>query len=147
MKNKNVSDFNPHDLPIVSAEHYGPGVYFLFFDKQIVYIGQSKFAMRRVVDHLGQKKIQFDGYAILNIDESELSATENHLIYKFKPLYNKTWVNSPYRTNIGPGEVVRCTITLPEAIDKILVKQATKKLMKPATYFSSLLREIAETNK
>lgn len=44
-------------------------------------------------------------------------------------------------------KTVKRTITLPEDVYLILAKQATDRIMKPVTYFSSLLREIAETNK
>tara|TARA_R110002020_G_scaffold449403_1_gene662661 strand:- start:42 stop:497 length:456 start_codon:yes stop_codon:yes gene_type:complete len=61
------------------------GVYFLFCDKEIVYIGESKNPNSRIGSHARNKV--FDGYRILSTNRRKY--WEKILINKYQPKYNR----------------------------------------------------------
>lgn len=68
-----------------------PGVYFLFCNEQVVYIGQSKNIMSRITTHKLEKVKEFDSFSYKIIwDEEVRKSEESFLIMKHSPLYNKT---------------------------------------------------------
>jgi excinuclease UvrABC nuclease subunit len=67
------------------------GIYFLIFEKQIVYVGQSKNVHARVSTHLNSYKIKYDSYNFILVEEPKsLDNIEAYFIAKFKPKYNST---------------------------------------------------------
>lgn len=64
------------------------GIYYLYKDGIVVYIGQSLLCEKRVMNHLGN--IDFDEYEIIEIKNGELNEIEADEILKYKPKYNKS---------------------------------------------------------
>ena len=62
------------------------GIYFLYRNEEIVYIGQSRNLHRRIIQHCYGK--EFDSYSYIQCDESELNDLEFEFIAKHKPMYN-----------------------------------------------------------
>ena len=79
------------------------GLYFLFKDSEIVYIGSSVNAFGRALTHASVNKdkggivIDFDSFAFLKADKSQIRDLEKRFIRHFKPVMNGThnpaWVN------------------------------------------------------
>lgn len=97
---KVVNEINPHDLVKIrkpklrinlSKEQLKSrlqGLYFLFNNNEIVYIGKSENILKRIKDHR-RKKI-FTHYTYIPIDSRvELSIFEFYYINKYKPVLNK----------------------------------------------------------
>lgn len=69
------------------------GIYFLYNNNEIVYVGKSnKNIISRVCDHLRAGVKEFDSYDVFRYDVSnvDLSKIEEGFIRKHKPFYNKT---------------------------------------------------------
>lgn len=64
------------------------GIYFLVRGKQIVYVGQSRRILKRLGDHIPEKK--FDSYFFIKLEEEFLDVAEKHYITMFNPIYNIT---------------------------------------------------------
>lgn len=69
------------------------GVYFLFYNDVLVYVGQSTNVEKRLMSHFSSKV--FDKYHYIKCDEDRLLEVEKHYIDKFKPFYNGTNNKSP----------------------------------------------------
>ncbi len=65
------------------------GVYLLFCDKEIVYIGESKNPNQSIGNHV--KDQVFDGYRIL--PKNRRKYWETILIKRYEPKYNSNWLN------------------------------------------------------
>jgi hypothetical protein len=74
------------------------GVYFLFLQDVLVYVGQSVDIEDRVLEHTKTKV--FDKYTYLECGKDELDNTERHYINKFKPFYNGTDNKKPLIENM-----------------------------------------------
>jgi hypothetical protein len=68
------------------------GIYFLIFEEEIVYVGQSKSCHKRVDNH--RKTKIFDRYTILECDKDQLDHLEMMFIEEFSPLLNINGFNS-----------------------------------------------------
>jgi len=69
-----------------------PGIYFLIYKKEIVYVGQSCNAMNRIYQHRKNRKLRFSSYYILYLDEisnEERLEVEIKYIALFKPEHNR----------------------------------------------------------
>ena len=79
-------------LPIFANENIKinkvRGVYFLFDDDELVYIGQSENILSRIASHLNDKR--FDSYNFIECQYGNLDALEAKYILKYNPKYNKT---------------------------------------------------------
>lgn len=70
------------------------GIYFLYDDDELVYIGQSVCVLRRLFDHLAEQNIhlkkKFNKMFFIRTDESDelRRKTEANLIRFYKPKYN-----------------------------------------------------------
>lgn len=77
------------------------GVYFLYKDDDIVYIGQSINIGNRIRSHKrgkgGYKK--FTHYSYLPLKTEDLNNTEAILIYNFLPIHNKVMHKNDFVTN------------------------------------------------
>lgn len=65
------------------------GIYFLFQDQELVYVGQSFSIYSRIGTHCADREKVFNRVAIILCDVSELDALETQYIFKFKPKFNK----------------------------------------------------------
>lgn len=80
-------------------EEYHPGIYFLFREDEIVYVGKSLWTMARVFVHQRDKDKDFDSFTILPFLVEQLDDKELEYICKFQPVYNKSL---PPNQNIKP---------------------------------------------
>jgi predicted DNA-binding transcriptional regulator AlpA len=64
------------------------GIYFLFDDDELVYIGQSSNIMQRVGAHLYEAVKGFNKVAYIAIERARLDEIEAAMIRKFRPPYN-----------------------------------------------------------
>lgn len=63
------------------------GIYFLYYNKCLQYIGRSKDIERRLIEHV-RKGIKYDIYSVIVCDNDRLEALEKECIKEFKPLLN-----------------------------------------------------------
>lgn len=66
----------------------GSFIYFLMQGKEIVYVGQTKMGLSRVLFHCNNKV--FDSYTMVQCKEEELNDREAYYIHIFEPKYNNT---------------------------------------------------------
>lgn len=67
------------------------GIYFLYKDNEVVYIGKSDDnVMRRVCEHFQGASKDFDSFAIIPypVSPAQLNNIETRLIMKYQPRYN-----------------------------------------------------------
>lgn len=69
-----------------------PCIYFLIMGGEIVYVGQTKSGMKRILCHLETK--EFDSIGVIRCEEKDLDEKETYYIAKLNPLYNKTLTNA-----------------------------------------------------
>lgn len=74
------------------------GIYFLFADNELVYVGQSMDVLGRISQHHGCKP--FDRLAIIECHRSELDRIESHYINKFRPRMNIRGINQEDRKRL-----------------------------------------------
>lgn len=68
------------------------GVYFLFKDKKVVYIGESHCVISRVSQHTQEGIKEFDEFRLIYIEgERDREKEEKKMIRKFRPVYNYTF--------------------------------------------------------
>ena len=88
------------------------GIYFLFYDDELVYIGQSENVHKRVPCHIVDKK--FNNWNYIEYPEEDLDELEAEYILKYQPKYNQsipknnTWLSSgliKIRFGIGKREL------------------------------------------
>lgn len=80
-----IPDMNPFSLDRFSISGK-IGIYFLFNNNELVYIGQSTDIARRIQSHRNDKK--FTDYSFIECNESELNSREKSLIQKYSPKLN-----------------------------------------------------------
>lgn len=66
----------------------GPGVYFLYKDGVLVYIGKTKNVARRILNHLEAAEKEFDSVRYSKVPEDSLDIVESTLIKNLKPINN-----------------------------------------------------------
>ena len=68
------------------------GVYFLFREKRLVYIGESECVLSRLSQHFKEKIKEFDAYKVFKLipNMEERKREEARLIKKFRPVLNFT---------------------------------------------------------
>jgi hypothetical protein len=64
------------------------GIYFLLYERKIVYIGQSNNCHKRIESHRNNKV--FDSYTIVRCEPFQLDLLERVYIQRFEPPMNKT---------------------------------------------------------
>lgn len=69
------------------------GVYFLYEDNEIVYIGRSGNIYTRLLEHIVEDKKKFSNFKAIKIAETGSEILEVFLISKLKPKYNNLVVN------------------------------------------------------
>ena len=68
------------------------GVYLLYNNKKLVYIGSSKMILKRLHIHYTGKKIAFNGFKFIEMNDEAMENVvrqEYILINQFRPVYNK----------------------------------------------------------
>ena len=65
-----------------------PGIYILFDDEQVVYVGKSLMPFGRIGQHIKQKKMIFNSFRILKCSKKKLDYWESYLIFNLYPRYN-----------------------------------------------------------
>lgn len=76
-----------------------PGIYFLFDEDEVVYVGQGMFPENRIKSHLSSEKI-FDSYFVIRCDKKDLNQLEAKYILKYCPKYNQ--VITHLNTSVAP---------------------------------------------
>ena len=66
------------------------GVYFLFRDNSVVYVGQSTHVPRRIAQHIRAGRMQFDRVSVLPTETKNLLRVEADYIRELTPEYNET---------------------------------------------------------
>lgn len=69
------------------------GIYFLFLDEELVYIGQSLNVHARVGHHYRDSRKTFNRWTFIPAKREDLDRHERRLIRRFKPRLNTTHVN------------------------------------------------------
>jgi hypothetical protein len=64
------------------------GIYFLYLDSELVYIGQTQSIAGRVCQHIAINKKLFNKVYYIRVDSSSLDRVEVELINRFRPKYN-----------------------------------------------------------
>ena len=91
------------------------GIYFLFRNEKIVYVGQSEDIFKRVHNHLNSKI--FDSWNFIEFQSEDLNEIEANYILLYKPEYNKSipvnkiWISQGMlkdKYSIGRIESNRC---------------------------------------
>lgn len=95
---KIVRDTPPAELPEIIKDFKGitefkfkgdRGVYFLFLNEEIVYIGQSISVYNRIYQHLREGTKEFNRAFYLPVpNHVDLVQVEEHCILTFRPKYN-----------------------------------------------------------
>lgn len=68
---------------------FKPGIYFLYNEYKIVYIGQAKVLAERLARHYKDTDKVFDQVRYLNVPETDLNDIERVFIKIYLPEYNK----------------------------------------------------------
>jgi len=66
------------------------GIYFLYDDKEIVYIGQSINVESRIQSHLQDGKKHFNKAYFIPFRRTKLDGAEEAFVRMFRPKYNRT---------------------------------------------------------
>lgn len=120
------------------------GVYFLIYEKEIVYVGSSQTAISRIDHHRKGNKILFDYHYILPCSKKNLASLENYYIFKFCPKYNKRISNKTEKYKLlynmegkeMPNTKVKVIgviigsklyVKIPNSVSKILKKNRKRK--------------------
>jgi hypothetical protein len=83
---QNILSINLNSLDRVITPKFVVGIYFLYDNNELVYIGKSTNIHIRINTH--RKNKQFDSYSILKCCEDDLKIYERILINKYLPKYN-----------------------------------------------------------
>lgn len=87
-KMKDYREIDLNELPEVQAKDIRC-LYFLFKNKELVYIGKSINLFGRIGNHLMQKNKVFDSFRYLEVpDLIDLEELERIYIVKYRPIYN-----------------------------------------------------------
>ena len=89
-----VSSFGPIEEVAIPPQLCG--VYFLFRQNEIVYIGQSINVIQRIGAHVTERKKRFDRVLYLPCPQGLLDFYERELIFQFKPRYNRQYLETAH---------------------------------------------------
>jgi hypothetical protein len=88
------------------------GVYFLFQDDEIVYVGKSTDIVGRIKSHIQLQDKLFDGWSFREYPAERIGAIESRFIRRLKPKYNIR-DNDNYRYKPKPFANVRPRLLIP----------------------------------
>lgn len=89
----------------VSSLNYKKGIYYLFKNNKIVYIGSSKSIGFRIISHRkgkygkGGNYKKFDSFSFFECDKDILLEVEALKIFKHAPIYNKSLPMCKHNSN------------------------------------------------
>ena len=87
--NKFLNNLDISKLEKFENPRYITGIYFLFKNNEIIYIGKSNDIFARVLFHQRRGNKDFDFFKYIVIDEKFLNQAERFFIEKFYPALNK----------------------------------------------------------
>ena len=91
-----------HDVNQIIALRQA-GVYFLWKDRKVVYVGHSNNVLQRVMQH-AEKKRDFNAWSVQSCAPEDMLRIERELIEKHKPALN---VNGVVRRIVASGQPIR----------------------------------------
>lgn len=71
------------------------GIYFLFLDDELVYIGKSVNVISRIGGHLSDPLKTFTHFTFVPVPLERLAKEELRLIRRFRPRLNRSGINEP----------------------------------------------------
>ena len=82
-------------LPKIQLQGACAGIYFLYHDNELVYIGRGWNCLLRVAEHTRKESIKaFTHWSFIPIENpDEIISIERQLINKYAPKFNKTYIN------------------------------------------------------
>ena len=87
-------------------------VYFLKFEKEVVYVGQTINLLRRITEHLNQRDKVFDEISYIEVEKENLDYTESKYIVLFNPIFNrlipKCGIEKGNKNSINKRNCARC---------------------------------------
>ncbi len=89
VSNINIDILEVHLKPIPKV-----GIYFLYKNTEIVYLGKSKDIEKRIIEHIYMLKKDFDSYSYLEVGNDKIDFYERFFLNKFLPKYNKDTVTN-----------------------------------------------------
>lgn len=85
-------------IPIADFAHAASGIYFLWKTDRIVYVGQSRNGLARILTHLAEGVKDFDALSFLRCPVGKLDEVERHYIRALLPIYNNDAASRLYRS-------------------------------------------------
>ena len=81
-------------LPKFQLQGACAGIYFLYHDDELAYIGRGWNCLLRVAEHARKASTKiFTHWSFMPIENSfEINSTERQLINKYSPKFNKTYI-------------------------------------------------------
>lgn len=81
-----------HQVLMLDKKEYSssPGIYFLFRNEEVVYVGQSLDIPSRLYVHFRSQTQGFTSYSVIPCEEAHLNDLEAFYILKFCPIGNKS---------------------------------------------------------
>lgn len=101
-----TSDVEAMLAPLERRPSHVTGVYFLYCDDTLLYVGGSSNCIFRIGQHVNEGRIPFNGYAVLACALRKIAEVEERYIRHFRPPYNTAEASgfSP-RVTVGVGEL------------------------------------------
>lgn len=87
------------------ADFKRSGVYFLYRDGVVVYVGQAVDVRRRIATHIGEGVKSFDSASFIPVPQRSLLRAEQMWIKKLRPEYNRTHNTIPVDLEQPNGRV------------------------------------------
>ena len=83
------------ELPKIQLQGACAGIYFLYHDHELVYIGRGWNCLLRVAEHTRKDSVKiFTHWSFMPIENPyDIKVTERLLINKYAPKFNKTYIN------------------------------------------------------
>jgi len=82
-----------------------PGVYFLFKDDTLVYVGQSTHVPTRIAAHVREGRLEFDKVSFIRVPPERLLEVEAYYIDLLWPEENQTGERAEIRRQIEEAEL------------------------------------------
>lgn len=95
------------------------GIYFLYLNDEVVYVGQAADMRKRIGSHLVEGIKNFDAISCIPCEKQDLSKAERYYIAKLVPKYNRCalskdvrslvdagWIDAPAEMAIDKGQVL-----------------------------------------
>lgn len=83
-----IQKIDPYALDKIKKPDLIPGIYFLFKEEKLIYIGKSTHIPDRISCHCKQNKKSFDFYSFIAVSNEEIDFYERIFINKYRPILN-----------------------------------------------------------